>query len=251
MNIFIAGGTSGIGFALAQHYCAEGNRVGICGRDLSRILPDISENIQVFQADVSEMILIQNAVNSFMNDNENLDLFINCAGSYAEDVAGEISYSEAEAMLKTNILGTINCFEVARKAMKDQKSGQIAVIASVSAILDYENSSLYTKTKRATIQIADAYHRALKPFGISLTIIAPGYIDTQKLRDLNSNNLSKKPFVTDVETATKIIADAITNKRKLIIFPNKMKWMMKSLSYLPSSMLNLIMFRKATWMKND
>ncbi|RXM60680.1 SDR family oxidoreductase, partial [Chryseobacterium sp. CH1] len=121
-----------------------------------------------------------------------LDIFINCAGSYAEDVAGRITYEEAEEMLQTNILGTVNCFEAARKVMKNQQKGSIAVIASVSGILEYENSSLYTKTKRSVIQISDAYRRALKPFGISVTTVAPGYIDTEKLRQLNQNKLKQK-----------------------------------------------------------
>lgn len=251
MNVFIAGGTSGIGYALARHYLSKGYCVGICGRDLAKIPENNSKDLKAFQADVCDMNAALSTLQSFLVDKNELDIFINCAGSYAEDVAGRISYEEAEEMLQTNILGTVNCFEAARKVMKNQKKGSIAVIASVSGILEYENSSLYTKTKRSVIQIADAYRRALKPFGISVTAIAPGYIDTEKLRQLNQNDLSKKPFLTDVETAVSIISEAIEKQKKLVIFPAKMKWMMKSLSLLPSSLLNIIMFRKAKWMKND
>lgn len=251
MNVFIAGGTSGIGYALARHYLEKGDDVGICGRNLAKISENNFENLKAFQADVCDTNSIAAAVHSFLNDRGNLDIFINCTGSYAEDVAGKISYEEAEEMLQTNILGTVNCFETARKLMKGQKKGSIAVIASVSGILDYDNSSLYTKTKRSVIQIADAYRRALKPFGISVTTIAPGYVDTEKLRELNNNDLHKKPFLTDVETAVRIISEAIENHEKLVIFPAKMKWMMKALSLLPSFLLNTIMFRKARWMKED
>lgn len=251
MNVFIAGGTSGIGYSLALHYLSKGYHVGICGRNPAKISENNIKNLQTFQADVTEKNSISSALQSFLADKNGLDIFINCAGSYAEDVAERISYEEAEEMLQTNILGTVNCFEAARKTMKNQKNGSIAVIASVSGIMDYENSSLYTKTKRSVIQIADAYRRALKPFGISVTTIAPGYVDTEKLRTLNQNDLSKKPFLTNLETATSVISKAIENKEKIVIFPTKMKWMMKSLSLLPSSLLNIIMFRKAKWMKND
>lgn len=250
MNVFIAGGTSGIGYSLAKNYLAKGDRVGVCGRDLTKVPDDNFQNLIKFEADVCDLNSISSAVNDFLIHNENLDIFINCTGSYAEDVAGNITYEEAEEMLKTNILGTANCFEVARIAMKNKK-GKIAVIASVSGILDYENSSLYTKTKRSVIQIADAYRRALKPFGISVTTIAPGYVDTLKLRELNSNDISKKPFLVDVDSAAILISEAIDSRKKMLIFPTKMKWMMKSLSIFPSSILNLIMFRKAKWMKND
>ncbi|CAI8723476.1 SDR family NAD(P)-dependent oxidoreductase [Chryseobacterium sp. IT-36CA2] len=251
MNVFIAGGTSGIGYALAKHYLSKGYSVGICGRDLTKITENNSKGLKKFQTDVCDINAMLSTLKSFLVDKNGLDIFINCAGSYAEDVAGRITYEEAEEMLQINILGTVNCFEVARKVMKNQQKGSIAVIASVSGILEYENSSLYTKTKRSVIQISDAYRRALKPFGISVTTIAPGYIDTEKLRQLNQNDLSKKPFLTDVETAVNVISEAIEKQKKLIIFPSKMKWMMQSLSLLPSSLLNIIMFRKAKWMKND
>ena len=251
MNVFIAGGTSGIGYSLATHYLEKGYHVGICGRDPKKVPNNSFKNLEIFQVDVCDMNSIRSVLEAFLVDKKDLDIFIDCAGSYAEDVAGSISYNEAEEMLQTNILGTVNCFEAARKAMKNQQKGSIAVIASVSGILEYENCSLYTKTKRSVIQIADAYRRALKPFGISVTTIAPGYIDTEKLRSLNGNDLRKKPFLIDVETATRLIAEGIEKQKKLIIFPVKMKWVMKSLALLPSSLLNRIMFRKAKWMKND
>ncbi|KMQ59509.1 3-oxoacyl-ACP reductase [Chryseobacterium angstadtii] len=251
MNVFIAGGTSGMGYALALHYLKKGYDVGICGRNPEKVPENCPENLNIFQADVSEPASIDTAVQFFLKGGKSLDIFINCAGSYAEDVAGKISYEEAEEMLQTNVLGTVNCFETARKAMRKQNKGSIAVIASVSGILEYEKSSLYTKTKRSVIQMADAYRRALKPFGISVTAIAPGYVDTEKLRQLNNHDLGKKPFLTDVETAVAIISTAIEKQEKLVIFPVKMKWLMKSLSLLPSSLLNMIMFRKARWMKDD
>ncbi|MFD2908254.1 SDR family NAD(P)-dependent oxidoreductase [Flavobacterium ardleyense] len=251
MNVFIAGGTSGIGYSLAMHYLSKGYHVGVCGRDLKKLPKTNFTNLEAFELDVSDFNLLFSAVNSFLNSNKTLDIFINCTGSYAEDVASQISYEEASQMLSTNILGTSNCFEVARMLMKNQTSGQIAVIASVSGLLDYENSSLYTKTKRAVFQIASAYRRALKPFGITVTTIAPGYIDTLKLRSLNNNDLSKKPFLIDLDSATKIISQAIENKKEQVIFPAKMKWLMLFLAFLPSSLLNIIMFKKAKWMKTN
>lgn len=249
MNVFIVGGTSGIGYSLAIKYLSKGFCVGVCGRNLNKVPKGNSYKLNLYQVDISEMLSLKKAMFSFSAENKNIDIFINCAGSYAEDVAEDISYEQTEQMLKTNILGTINCFEVAREIMKNQKNGHIAMIASVSGILDYEQSSLYTKTKRSVIQISDAYCRALKPFGIYVTTIAPGYIDTLKLRVLNGNDLSKKPFLINIDEATTIIYEAINKKKKLVIFPNKMKWMMKFLSILPSPLLNIIMFRKAIWMK--
>lgn len=249
MNIFIAGGTSGIGFALAQHYLAEGNRVGICGRNLEKIQDKTQKNLFLYELNVCNFAQLQTAVEDF-SFQDKLDLFINCTGSYADDVSGSITFQESQEMLETNMLGTFNCFKVASEN-RIKNGGSIAVISSVSAILNYENSSLYTKTKRVIAQIADAYRRALFSQKISVTTIFPGYVNTQKLQDLNKGDLSKKMFLISEEEAVKTIVNTIHQKKKSVIFPLKMKYLMLCLSVLPSFILNKIMFKKAKWMKTE
>lgn len=250
MKVFIAGGTSGIGLVLAKCYLQQGAEVAVCGRDLSKLAdqPEYDALIK-FELNVCDRDALTNVVSSFCNYAA-LDLFINCTGNYADDVADRISYEEASAMLQINMLGTINCFEVAREVMRGQSAGQIASIASVSGTLDFPNSSLYSKTKRAAIQVADAYRRALLPYGIAVTVIAPGYVDTTKLRELNQQDLSKKPFLISAEDAAQRIIKAIQLKKEIVVFPKRMKWLMGFLGMLPQVLLSKIMFKKAKWMKN-
>ena len=99
------------------------------------------------------------------------------------------------------------------------------------------------------MQIADAYRRALCPYGIAITTIAPGYVNTKKLRDLNHNDLSKKPFLVTEAQAVREITQAITEKKALLLFPKRMKWLMRFLSYMPSFLLSKIMYKKAHYMK--
>ena len=245
MNVFIIGGTSGIGLALASFYQQKGYRVGVCGRDLSKLSTELP--FEKYEADVIDKELLTSVIHQFINSST-LSLLINCAGSYAEDVVGEISYDQAVAMLQTNIIGAINTLEIGRELMRNS-GGQIVLLASISGILDYPSSSLYTKTKRSVLQIAEAYRRALRPFGIHITTIAPGYVATQKLHDLNQNNLSKKPFVVSEAKAVAEISYAIAQKKSIHLFPTRMKWLMCLLSFLPKPLLSLIMYRKAKWMQ--
>ena len=245
MNVFIIGGTSGIGLALASFYQQKGHRVGVCGRDLSKISTELP--FEKYEANVIDKELLTSVIHQFINSSA-LSLLINCAGSYAEDVVGEISYDQAVAMLQTNIIGAINTLEIGRELMSNS-GGQIVLLASISGILDYPSSSLYTKTKRSVLQIADAYRRALRPFSIYITTIAPGYVATQKLHELNQNNLSKKPFVVSEAKAVAEISHAIAQKTPIHLFPTRMKWLMCLLSFLPKPLLSLIMYRKAKWMQ--
>ena len=245
MNVFIIGGTSGIGLALASFYQQKGHRVGVCGRDLSKISTELP--FEKYEANVIDKELLTSVIHQFINSSA-LSLLINCAGSYAEDVVGEISYDQAVAMLQTNIIGAINTLEIGRELMSNS-GGQIVLLASISGILDYPSSSLYTKTKRSVLQIADAYRRALRPFSIYITTIAPGYVATEKLYQLNQNDLSKKPFLVSEAQAVTEISRAIIQKKSLHLFPARMKWLMRLLSFLPKPLLSLIMYRKAKWMQ--
>ena len=111
MNVFIIGGTSGIGLALASFYQQKGHRVGVCGRDLSKISTELP--FEKYEANVIDKELLTSVIHQFINSSA-LSLLINCAGSYAEDVVGEISYDQAVAMLQTNIIGAINNLEIGR-----------------------------------------------------------------------------------------------------------------------------------------
>lgn len=248
MKVFITGGTSGIGLALAQRYHIQGHEVGACGRDIGKVKssPE-TEGIKFYPLDVTDRKALQQAVASFSGGE--LDLMIIAAGTYTESVIGHPVYEESCAMLEVNILGTLNAMEVARELMHKQGKGHIAAIASVSGLLCYPQASIYAQSKRTVIQLCNAYRRALKDFGIQVTMIAPGYVDTPRLRELNNNDLSAKPFTVSCEYAAETIIEGISSGKQEIIFPTRMRWLIQGLSLLPDALLNLIMRKKATWKK--
>lgn len=77
-----------------------------------------------------------------------------------------------------------------------------------------------------------------------MTAVIPGYIDTLKLRELNNNDVSKKPFIMTEEYAADIIIKSIEENRDKIIFPKKMKIAVSILSMFPKKILSMILLRK-------
>lgn len=246
MKVFIAGGTSGIGFATATKYLDAGHNVGICGRDIQKVsLPNDYPLLKMYQLDIYDREALRNAICDFAG--QELDIMIIAAGSYADDSLHKLNYKDSRDMLRVNIVGVINALETATEAMYHRQQGHIAIVASVSALLHYPKATIYSKTKRAVMQISDAYRKALSSFGITITIVAPGYVNTAKLQDLNDGDLSKKPFVVNSEYAADQIIKGIENRRELVIFPPTMKYLMLFMSYLPSWFVNYIMYLKAKW----
>ncbi len=246
MKVFIIGGTSGIGLATAIQYLEAGHEVGICGRDIRKVqLNKDYPLLRMYQLDVYDKDTLNEAITNFSSDG--LDIIIYSAGNYTDSSLNKLSYEESTAMLRVNIAGAVNTLEVARDIMYRQQKGHIAIIASVSGLLDYPKATIYGKTKRALIQIADAYRRALSDFGINVTVIAPGYVNSDKLRELNDDDLSKKPFVVGCEYAATRIIEGIEKNKEIVIFPSRMKYLIRFLSCLPKSLLGFVMHKKAKW----
>ena len=247
MNIFITGGTSGIGLALARFYAAKGHRVGVCGRNTARIdrSDEVNKLLLAYQLDVCDKDALTVAVEVFCAD-KGLDMMIVAAGYYRNGVTEEVDFEQTSQMLKVNIAGALNAMEVAREAM-NASGGHLVVIASVAGLLHYPCASVYAKCKRALIQIADAYRQSLADYQITVTTLVPGYIDTPRLREIYRNDLSKCPFCMPLNRAVETMTKAIAQRKEQVVFPPKMRLSIAFLSLLPTCLFSAFMHRKTLW----
>ena len=106
-----------------------------------------------------------------------------------------LSVDQVRETVNTNILGLIHSFD---SALENMSEGKLVAIASVAA---KHNTSMYAESKAAVLHTAETYRRGLRNQNISVHTMLPGYVDTQKLRELNDGDISEKPFVISVEKA--------------------------------------------------
>lgn len=241
MRIMIIGGTSGIGLRLAEHYLSLGQQVAICGRKLQRLDQRIVERypaVALYQLDIADKNALATAIDDFSDTG--LDLLIVSAGFYV-NTSNQLDPSDTLQMLQTNISGLSQAFELAAAKMLPRRSGQLVAITSIAGLLDdYPGVSLYSVTKRMAIAICGTYHRALKPFSITVTAIVPGYIDTEKLRELNSGDASHKPFLLTEQQAIAHIVRAITQRQARCVFPWQMHLLIRLFNFLPAPLQRMI-----------
>lgn len=246
MRVFIFGGTRGLGLALAKHYLQDGHTVAIAGRNPTRVeASKISEhaNLQYSALDISDSVAVQAALNNYAATG--LDLVIVTAGLYFNDRLHALDAASTRAMLETNVNGLSHVLQHASAIMLTQGSGQIAAVSSIAGLLsDYPGASLYSATKRTVLQLCDSYQRALAGFGISVTAIIPGYIDTDRLRELNGGSAQHKPFLASEAYAVEKIIDAISARAPRCTFPWQMHLLVRIISVLPKFLQRLILLRK-------
>lgn len=255
MNVMIIGATSGIGLGLARHYWEQGAHVAICGRDpgkLEGVAFARDHRITLHACDIADRGAVARVFDEVVQRRGGatdsvatgagsaLDLLIVTAGQYADaaTIAGE--RNSALPVLRVNVGGLEHAFSAAADVMLLQGHGHLVAVASIAGLQrDHRGGSLYSASKRAAIAICDAYRKALAPFGIAVTTIVPGYVDTARLRELNQGDASGKPFLMSEPEAVRRIAAAIARRDARCVFPWQMHALVGLFNLLPDFLRRL------------
>lgn len=183
----ITGATSGIGMATALRLAKDGYRVIITGRRAER-LHDLAERIgregggEVLPLcfDIRSRQAVEAAVAGLPESWREIDILINNAGlaaGLAPLDAGEIE--DWERMIDTNIKGLLYITRTIAPQMKARRSGHIINLSSIAGREAYPNGNVYCGTKHAVEAIGKGLRMDLVPYGVKVTQICPGAVETE------------------------------------------------------------------------
>lgn len=230
MKIYITGGTTGIGLDLALLYVKQGHQVAICGRDKSKLSPEIlaeNKNLSFYEVDVTKAKELRESVANFAP--LGLDIMIANAGIALGNKTIIPDFNRARQVIDININGVINAFEAALPRMIENKKGHLVATASVAGFVGLPGASSYCASKAAVLTLCESLSLDLRQFNIDVTALAPGFIDTP----LTRVNHHPMPFLMSSKKAAPMIQKAIESKKTLYAFPWQMSILMKTLKVLP------------------
>jgi 3-hydroxy acid dehydrogenase / malonic semialdehyde reductase len=185
--VFITGATSGIGQACAHIFAAHGWHPIITGRRQQR-LDALKETIETTYKvpclplcfDVQDKAAVFSQVQALPAPWNAVDLLINNAGlALGRDFFDEASLADWETMIDTNIKGLLYVSKALVEGMKARGRGHIINIGSTAAKEVYEKGNVYCASKQAVDAISKAQRIDLLRFGIKVTAIHPGAVDTE------------------------------------------------------------------------
>ena len=232
-TIWITGGSTGIGKALAVKFANNGWNVAISARR-NKLLQEISnsyEDIHGFPLDVTNKSECKEVFEKIKNKFQNIDICFFSTGTWNPKKERDIDVEQIEDVFKVNFFGTLNSIKAVEEYFKNKKDGTISIVSSIAGYRGLPNSTGYGPSKSALNNLAESLYFDFKRFNVRVCLVSPGFIKTP----MTDKNDFKMPFLKTSEYAAEKIYDGLINKNVFEIhFPKTLTFILKILSFLPS-----------------
>ncbi|MDP2880019.1 MAG: SDR family oxidoreductase [Azonexus sp.] len=235
LKVFITGASSGIGEALAVYYAAQGATLGLAARR-SEFLAALNRRLggqhACYALDVSDAPALHEAATDFIARFGAPDIIIANAGVSAGTLTEfEEDLAAFRRIMDINVFGMAATFAPFIPAMKAATGERRLVgIASVAGIRGLPGAEAYSASKAAAIVYLESLRLEMRPYGIKVVTIAPGYIETP----MTEINPYKMPFLLPVDQAASRFAAVIVRGTSYAVIPWPMGVVAKILRSLPN-----------------
>ena len=234
-TIWITGGSTGIGKALAVKFASKGWNVAVSARreELLNELSNQYENISAFPLDVTDKQKCAEVFDQIKKKYEDIDICFFSTGTWNPKKEKEIDVEQIEEVFKINFFGTVNTIKAVEQYFRDRKKGTITIVSSIAGYRGLPNSTGYGPSKSALNNLAESLYFDFKRFGVRVCLVSPGFIKTP----MTDKNDFKMPFIKTTDYAANKIYDGLINKDVFEIhFPKSLTIILKILSFLPSKL---------------
>ena len=247
-TIWITGGSTGIGKALAIKFASKEWNVAISARraELLNELSNSYENISSFPLDVTDKEKCKEVFNEIKNKYENIDICFFSTGTWDPKKEKDIDVEQMEDVFKVNFFGTVNSIKAVEQYYRERKNGTITIVSSIAGYRGLPNSTGYGPSKSALNNLAESLYFDFKRYNVRVCLVSPGFIKTP----MTDKNDFKMPFLKTPEFAADQIYDGLINKNVFEIhFPKALTLTLKLFSFLPSKLYFKLVGRMTKFQK--
>jgi NAD(P)-dependent dehydrogenase (short-subunit alcohol dehydrogenase family) len=182
---FVTGTSQGLGLELVKKLLAEGYNVAATARNidvLTKAVDTTSAQFLPLEVDLLNEASIKKGVDATIAKFGKIDSLVNNAGFGLIAGIEEASKEEVQASFDVNVFGLLSVTRAVLPHMRAAQSGHIFNISSVFGLIAGAGWGIYCASKFAVEGLSEALAQEVKPFGIKVTIIEPGYFRTNFLK---------------------------------------------------------------------
>ena len=196
---FITGAGRGMGVDFAKAALAAGHAVVASGRDIARVSQVLgqSNDLLAVRLDVTKRADAEAAVRAAVDRFGRIDVLVNNAANFHAGYFEELTPEQFERQLAASLLGPMNVTRAVLPVMRKQRSGRIISISSTAGLVGFEFGTAYAASKFGLEGWMESLAPEVAPFGITTTIVNPGFFRTELLTEQSTNYAG--PSIEDYE----------------------------------------------------
>jgi NAD(P)-dependent dehydrogenase (short-subunit alcohol dehydrogenase family) len=205
---FVTGASKGLGLALVKKLIQEGYRVAATSRNVKDLQQAVGAGREVFlplAVDLKNESSVEEGIKETVAHFGSIDVVVNNAGYGLTGSLEELSDEEVRQNFDINVFGVLNVIRKALPYMRKQQSGHFFNIASIGGFTgSFPGFGSYTATKFAMHGFSESLAAEVKPFGITVSIVSPGYFRTEFLDaslGTPKNEIADYKLVRDIQNA--------------------------------------------------
>jgi short-subunit dehydrogenase len=203
-RVWIIGASTGIGAETARLLLKNGAEVALSarGKEALESIAHGNPKASVYPLDITAHDTVLAARDQIVAKWSRIDLVLVIAGGYNEMRADNFELAIANKLIDLNLRGVMNCLDAVLPTLLKQRSGGIGIVGSVAGYSGLPKALIYGPTKAAIINLCESLYLDLRPQGIAVYMINPGFVDTT----LTEQNDFKMPaLMTPADAATSLV----------------------------------------------
>lgn len=233
----ITGGSSGIGYAIAERLAREAARLLLVARDTAalqaaaeRLRAAGAADVQILSADIASDVDMQKLAPAIAAMGEAADLVVNSAGIVSGGLLSDVPIDEWRHLHEINVVGLLRVLHATlpameARAMRGQGNGHVVNIASAAGLVSFPGLAAYGATKSAVVTLSESLRLELAASGIGVTMVCPGFVQTpiaSKFRLFGRmDNERTQRFVREWFVRNRLSADEVADKTLAAVRRNR------------------------------
>ncbi len=217
-RVFITGGASGLGRALALRYARAGWRVCVGDLDLARCaevlgaMQGSSPASHALVCDVTREADLQQAADWLKQNWGGVDVVINNAGVAQMGDVADVSLADWQWIVDINLLGVVRGCKVFTPLLRAQGGGQLVNIASMAGLIHLPQAAAYNATKAAVVALSETLQLELEADRIRVSVVCPSFFRTDLAKNMRTNSADLESQTKRLVERARIGADAIADR---------------------------------------
>ncbi len=182
---FITGAGCGMGANIARASLAAGNTVVATGRNTDTVAKAIgeSDDLLVVELDITRLADANAATQAAVERFGRIDVLVNNAANFYAGYFEELTPEQMRQQLEVSLIGPMNVTRAVLPVMRKQRLGHIISISSTAGLVGFEFGTAYAASKFGLEGWMESLQPEIAPFGITTTIVNPGFFRTELLTD--------------------------------------------------------------------